>query len=104
MYIGELHKRASPLPTTKEDELALDDEATRLGSRALFYQALVALIANFALPYFVTENQNDLRGNRVTYRRNSRLKKLWQWRPRIHLADMWAFSLLLFACSLGGTL
>ncbi|THU98478.1 hypothetical protein K435DRAFT_777462 [Dendrothele bispora CBS 962.96] len=33
----------------------IDEQATRLGSRALFYSAVVTLAVNIALPFFVTE-------------------------------------------------
>jgi solute carrier family 45 protein 1/2/4 len=64
MYIGDLHKRAfyaklSPsLPTPSDADLAaLDAEATRLGSRALFFSSLVTLFGNICLPFCVTKQR-----------------------------------------------
>ena len=67
VYIGDLYKRSTPLsasppipqPPPSSDEYinainaARDAEATRLGSRALFYSALLALFVNVVMPMFV---------------------------------------------------
>jgi solute carrier family 45, member 1/2/4 len=57
IYIGDLYKRANPLAhdnldteTLRQNALARDAEATRLGSRALFYSSVVALILTWLLP------------------------------------------------------
>jgi solute carrier family 45, member 1/2/4 len=60
VYIGDLYKRANPLAygnldieTLHKNALARDAEATRLGSRALFYSSGIALILIWLLPVFV---------------------------------------------------
>ncbi|PFH53502.1 hypothetical protein AMATHDRAFT_54630 [Amanita thiersii Skay4041] len=57
IYIGDIHKNAilasSVSPLSSQERAELDAEATRLGSRALFYSALVSLFGNVVLPYFV---------------------------------------------------
>ena len=55
-FIGDLHKRSSSLPL---DDPGLDAEATRLGTRALFFSSLVSLAGNVFLPLVVAESDND---------------------------------------------
>ena len=52
IYVGDLNKR--PLPTDQQQTI-IDEEATRLGSRALFYSPLLSLIASLVLTVFVAE-------------------------------------------------
>jgi hypothetical protein len=94
VYIGELHIRSSssPSPSTKQLQL-LEAEATRLGTRALLYHSLLALLANFLLPYFVTESAGRV-GN----------TKEGMGRFQVHLASLWAASHLLFALCMVATL
>jgi hypothetical protein len=94
VYIGELHTRSSspPSPSTKQLQL-LEAEATRLGTRALLYHSLLALLANFVLPYFVTQSTGRV-GN----------TQEGMGRFRVHLASLWAASHLLFALCMGATL
>ncbi|KAJ4480223.1 major facilitator superfamily domain-containing protein [Lentinula aciculospora] len=69
LYIGDLYKRAFfasailvPPPEISEDSLAnLDTEATRIGSRALFYSSLLTLAMNVILPFFTTEASESSR-------------------------------------------
>ncbi|KAJ3821456.1 sucrose transporter [Lentinula raphanica] len=69
LYIGDLYKRSFfasailvPPPEISEDSLiALDTEATRIGSRALFYSSLLALFMNVVLPFFTTEASSSSR-------------------------------------------
>ncbi|KXN89417.1 General alpha-glucoside permease [Leucoagaricus sp. SymC.cos] len=116
IYIGDLYKRASPVPSTEEAQAALDTDATRLGSRALFWQSIISLIGNIVLPYFVTEsaagsgtggNQKPhLRfgygSNHTWWRKITRLVRVPMW-MRIHLADLWALSHLVFALCMFAT-
>ncbi|KAH9474884.1 hypothetical protein JR316_0013352 [Psilocybe cubensis] len=55
IYVGDLHKKSSPVPTTDDERAELDSEANRLGSRALLYSALLALLVNLIIPLFVAE-------------------------------------------------
>ncbi|KAH7915904.1 major facilitator superfamily domain-containing protein [Hygrophoropsis aurantiaca] len=97
VYIGELHKRSSPIPVDDEAELILDAEATRLGSRALFYSALVSLAVNTIMPVFVTRTSETTSLSPVTPR------KSWLEYIQIHLASLWALSHLLFALCMAAT-
>jgi hypothetical protein len=53
LYVSD--KRSIPAATTDEEQTVIDDEATRLGSRALFYSSLLSLIVSVVLPAFVAE-------------------------------------------------
>ncbi|KAH7871070.1 uncharacterized protein C8R40DRAFT_1055634 [Lentinula edodes] len=96
LYIGDLYKRAFfatailvPPPEISEDSLAaLDTEATRIGSRALFYSSLLALFMNVVLPFFTTEAA-----------RHNNMDRSW-WNNlaipevlKVHLVSLWAVSL-----------
>ncbi|KAI3607991.1 sucrose transporter [Moniliophthora roreri] len=72
VYIGDLHKRAfyataiiaNPIlgsDITPETLAEVEEESTRLGSRALFYASLITLVVNFVLPFFVTEASSSSR-------------------------------------------
>lgn len=103
-FIGELHKRTSPVPTDDAGFEALDAEATRLGSRALFYSSILSLTANIVLPFFVRE----ARSSRVLEERLRARAAGW-WRRaheamKVHLAALWAASHLVFAVCMVATL
>ncbi|KIM76089.1 hypothetical protein PILCRDRAFT_826740 [Piloderma croceum F 1598] len=92
VYIGELHIRSSsPSPSIKQLQL-LEAEATRLGTRALLYHSLLALLANFVLPYFIIESAGRVGNTKGV------------GRFRIHLASLWAASHFLFALCMVATL
>ena len=106
IYIGDLYKRSTPAVSTPDAQAALDAEAIRLGSRALFYSSLLSLLANFALPPFVTEARKC-----ITSPTGREAEEGWWERmcrvPRslqVHLASLWAVSHLVFAGCMLGTL
>ena len=98
VYIGDLHKGSSPIPENKDAAIALDAEATRLGTRAMFYSALVSLAANIIMPYFVVRQ----RGHASSPLQPK--QKTWLERVRVHLASLWALSHFIFAMSMAATL
>jgi hypothetical protein len=95
IYIGELHKRASPIPTTPAASRALDAEATRLGSRALFFSSLLSLFSNIVLPFFTTESSQSS---------SSHGEKGWRQFCRIRLVNLWTLSHIVFSSCMMGTL
>ena len=107
IYIGDLYKRSTPAAgSTPDAQAALDAEAIRLGSRALFYSSLLSLLANFALPPFVAEARKC-----ITSPTGREAEEGWWERmcrvPRslqVHLASLWAVSHLVFAGCMLGTL
>ncbi|PCH37600.1 MFS general substrate transporter [Wolfiporia cocos MD-104 SS10] len=100
-FIGELHKRTHPdIPA---DDVNLNAEATRLGSRAMFFSALLSLGSNFALPLFVSE---ATRSRRLLEHQLNTAKSSWTMlykRLKIHLATLWAISHVVFAVCMGAT-
>ncbi|KAF8800152.1 MFS general substrate transporter [Phlegmacium glaucopus] len=95
IYVGDLYKRSLPAATTSEEQNVNDTEATRLGSRALFYSALLSLTVNLVLPAFVAEAAVDSSQNQSS----SWWKQVCSV-PRgmqIHLVTIWAISHLVFA-------
>ncbi|KAG5653717.1 hypothetical protein H0H81_011122 [Sphagnurus paluster] len=108
IYIGDLYKRSTPLSTT-ETLIDRDAEATRLGTRALFFSAILSLFLNLVLPAFVATPATR---TRTRQRANSRAMPLpqqgaWSWvripdRIKVNLASLWAMShLVLAGCMLG---
>lgn len=115
IYIADLYKRGLPIPSTQSAQDALDAQATRLGSRALFFQSVIALIGNIVLPYFVTESattpgevnqpKSHLRfgyGSQSLWTKVGRWMKVPNW-LKIHLASLWALCHLVFALCMFGT-
>ncbi|KAF8653633.1 hypothetical protein AX16_003785 [Volvariella volvacea WC 439] len=124
VYVGDLHRRASPIPSTPEAEADLNTEATRLGSQALFLSSTLSLLVNLLAPAFVSEaagspinshaspvhrgwKQDDggwsLRGITAKsisrYITSCRIPK----RLRIHLVTIWAISHAVFALCMFST-
>ncbi|KAG2033329.1 major facilitator superfamily domain-containing protein [Suillus americanus] len=97
VYIGELHKWVSPPPADDISANILEEEATRLGARALFYSALVSLAANIIMPFFIARTKE------VAILTPLQLKKPWLERVQVHLATLWAFSLFIFAFCMAAT-
>ncbi|KAF9219205.1 MFS general substrate transporter [Gyrodon lividus] len=98
LYVGDLHKNSSPIPKDAAAAFALDAESTRLGTRALFYSALVSLAANIIMPSFVVKH-NEFRASSPLHLK----QKTWLERVRIHLASLWAVSHLIFALCMAAT-
>ncbi|KIJ62081.1 hypothetical protein HYDPIDRAFT_189174 [Hydnomerulius pinastri MD-312] len=96
VYIGDLHKASSPIPQDDDAAIALDAESTRLGTRALFYSALVSLAANIIMPSFVRQKESHASSPLQP-------KKTWLERVRIHLASLWAVSHFVFAFCMAAT-
>ncbi|TDL20701.1 MFS general substrate transporter [Rickenella mellea] len=96
-YVGDLHRRASPVPQDVAAAMALDEEATRLGSRALLYSSLLSLAANFIMPFLILKAQKapDVAGSKPRFSFAI---------MQMHLCDLWAFSHLLVALCMGATL
>jgi solute carrier family 45 protein 1/2/4 len=137
IYVGDLYKNtvlaASTSPLSDQSRAALDAEATRFGSRALFYSSLVSLLCITVLPYFVSEaadeESSSRRGNpdatRLssdaadggdTYSHFERNSARWRVlfkrlvslrvprRMQVHLGSLWTLSHLVVAGCMFGTL
>jgi solute carrier family 45 protein 1/2/4 len=97
--VGELHKRASPLGPNPDPAAvqALEAEANRLGSRALFYSAMLTLAMNILLPFFVSETA-------TTDRAGARTHPTCAERIQLHLEVLWTISHAVFAGCMLATL
>lgn len=98
-FIAELYRRSNP----NVDAETAAAEGTRLGSRAMFYNALLSLLANVLLPFFVAEA-----GSRKSMQDKLAMsaQSIWvRWfnKLKIHLASLWAASHLIFAICMGAT-
>ncbi len=105
VYIGDLYKLSSPVATTDEEQLLLDAEATRLGSRALFFASILYLFINVTLPAFVSDSSTRSKhmvpqNEESWWDRMCRVPKYLQ----IDLATIWAISHLVFAACMFATL
>ncbi|KAI0658261.1 MFS general substrate transporter [Cubamyces menziesii] len=100
-FIGDLHKRSSSLPP---DDPALDAEATRLGTRALFYSSLLSLTANILLPFFAAESARSRRllERKLVQAHKSAWVRMYE-RIKVSLATLWATGHLVFAVCMFAT-
>jgi len=98
VYIGELHKQVSSPQVDGSSATTLEEEATRLGARALFYSALVSLATNIFMPLFIAHAKE------ITALSPFQPKSGLLERVRIHLATLWAFSHFIFALCMASTL
>lgn len=101
-FIGDLHKASSNLPPSDPD---LDAEATRLGTRALFYSSLLSFSGNVLLPFVVAESARSRRllERKLAQARRSAWLRLYD-RLKVSLPTLWAVSHLLFAICMFATL
>lgn len=104
LYIGDLYRSTHVLPdaATDADRVALDAEATRLGSRAMLWQSIVALVGNVVLPSFVS----PAAGQKTPNAQNLMGVPWWEKirrRLEVHMATLWAASHAVFAGCMAGT-
>jgi len=86
---------------------ALEAEATRLGSRALLYNAIASLTVSIIGPFFVsgsngTERDNGTFSGGVDWK--AKIGELWARRKTVDLTVLWAISHGLFATCMLSTL
>lgn len=101
-YISDLHARSLSEPISPDTE----EEAIRLGARALFYSSVLALSANLILPYFVVSPDSSGASSSLRTPIRSRSKQ-WVKVPeslKIHLSSLWALSHVVFTACMLGTL
>ncbi|KAJ7473439.1 major facilitator superfamily domain-containing protein [Mycena latifolia] len=101
MYISDLYAHSAHVSGTPAE---ISAEGTRLGSRALFFSAILALLTNLVLPLFTSttsagsHTRTDSTDSTVTTRFGSVIPESC----KIPLSTLWAWSHLLFgACMLG---
>ncbi|KIY69929.1 MFS general substrate transporter [Cylindrobasidium torrendii FP15055 ss-10] len=109
VYVGDAYKReyfSSMLQHSRQemDVAAVEEEAARLGSRALFYSSCLAMVGSFIFPLFVIETAKKRRDHNA----DEPVRTGWRsWRIpnmlKIHLASLWVVGQALFALSMGAT-
>ncbi|KAJ7179784.1 major facilitator superfamily domain-containing protein [Mycena filopes] len=80
-YISDLYARSVQPASMPDTPTEVADEGTRLGSRALFFSAVLALLTNLVLPAFTSSTS---------------LTTVKTFVPKVPLPTIWAFSHLLF--------
>ncbi|KAK1221622.1 hypothetical protein PQX77_015566 [Marasmius sp. AFHP31] len=109
IYMSDLNKRAfytqleaSGVDLSNADVLtqisSLDEDSSRLGSRALFYSSLITLFFNWIIPYFVASSEPGA----VEGCPSSGFLRIPD-RIKMHLSTLWALSHLVFALCMLGT-
>lgn len=110
LYIGELYKFS--LPDSADDGEA-EAEAARLGSRALFYSALISLFSNIFIPMLVApasesghEHEDEERNSAMGSKKHGLIQGwcMTMRTKRIHLATLWTVSHALFVVCMVATL
>ncbi|KAJ6617111.1 major facilitator superfamily domain-containing protein [Mycena sp. CBHHK59/15] len=113
MYISDLYARSVHMATAgTPGEIAA--EGTRLGARALFFSAILALLTNLILPLFISERARPVSAGRTPTGRHTRTASADSLSRQIgkhfivpesfkvSLSTVWGWSHLLFvACMLG---
>lgn len=96
LWVSEIYVREG---NYDDDQTAA---GTRAGNRALLYSSLVAMVAIIVMPFFVIGGDGPkpipLNSGLPTI-----LKRKAPW-WKCHVANLWAVSNLVFACSMGSTL
>ncbi|KAG8959256.1 hypothetical protein FRC03_008241 [Tulasnella sp. 419] len=98
VYVGQIYMRdkLASDPTLKNDQ-ALQDEATRAGSRALLEAAVLMFTGSILLPYVTV--QSNLTYEPPKSGKSGLLQRFGEWfHPwKIHTSTLWAASQLLFS-------
>lgn len=102
VYVGDIYK--SGLPDTVDPESGeVDAEATRLGTRALFWSACISLFSNFALPFLVSQTAKRRTIGDLFQEDGGALKRIAR-KFQISLPMLWALSHALFTLCMFSTL
>lgn len=102
VYVGDIYKSGLPDsvdPTSAE----VDAEATRLGTRALFWSACISLFSNFTLPFLVSQTAKRRTIGDLFQEEGGGLKQIAR-KFQISLPMLWALSHALFTLCMFSTL
>ena len=102
LYVGDIYKSGLPDSVDPGSEEA-DVEATRLGTRALFWSACISLFCNFALPFLVPRAVKRRTIGDLFREEGGTLKRIAR-KFQISLPMLWALSHALFALCMFSTL
>jgi len=102
VYIGDIYKSGLPDSVDPKAE-EVNAEATRLGTRALFWSACISLFSNFTLPYLVPRAiKRGVIGD-LFQEEGGTLKRIAR-KFQISLPMLWALSHALFTLCMFSTL
>lgn len=102
VYIGDIYKSGLPDSVDPESE-EVDAEATRLGTRALFWSACISLFSNFALPLLVPRAVKRRTIGDLFQEEGGAMKRIAR-KFQISLPILWALSHGLFTLCMFSTL
>ena len=102
VYVGDIYKSGLPDSVDPESE-EVDAEATRLGTRALFWSACISLFSNFALPFLVSRTVRRRTIGDLFQEEDGTLKRIAR-KFQIGLPMLWALSHALFTLCMFSTL
>ena len=102
LYIGDIYKSGLPDSVDPNAE-GVDAEATRLGTRALFWSACISLFSNFTLPYLVSQAVKRTTIGDLFQEEGGTLRRIAR-KFQISLAMLWALSHALFTLCMFSTL
>jgi len=102
VYVGDIYKAGLP-DSVDPDSEEVDAEATRLGTRALFWSACISLFSNFALPFLVSRTVKHRTIGDLFQEQGGALRRIGR-KFQISLPMLWALSHALFALCMFSTL
>ena len=102
LYIGDIYKSGLPDSVDLESE-EVDAEATRLGTRALFWSACIGLFTNFTLPLLVPRTVKRRTIGDLFQEEGGTFKRIAR-KFQITLPMLWALSHALFSLCMFSTL
>jgi solute carrier family 45 protein 1/2/4 len=102
VYVGDIYRSGLPDSVDPGSE-EVDAEATRLGTRALFWSACISLFFNFTLPFLVPRTVKRRMIGDIFQEEGGALKRIAR-KFQISLPMLWALSHALFALCMFSTL
>lgn len=104
VWVGEIYKADVRLNGGKQSDHELFEQATRAGSRAFFWHAVLSLLTSIVLPLAVPNPVHESSARPVWFANSSMLRKLGKVRERCpKLSFWWPFANFVFFISMMGT-
>jgi len=101
LYVGDIYKSGLPDSADPESD-EVDAEATRLGTRALFWSACISLFCNSVLPFLVSPTVRPRTIGDLFQGESGAFKRIAR-KFQISLPMLWALSHALFTLCMFGT-
>lgn len=104
VWVGEIYKADARLNGSKQSDHELFEKATRAGSHAFFWHAVLSLITSILLPLVVPNPVHEIHGHPVWFANSQIVDKLRSLRDRCpELPFWWICGHLIFFVSMMGT-